>query len=283
MINSESRYINTITSNTSLNVNANFLYTTTGGGKKIGLHGLLPVGGVNYEKTKLPTITVSSVAGANANLAVIALMGDGENLFATADQDPGSIIKIRVINAGSGYQAPPTIDLTQKGDGNATANALVEPSYVTFPGRWTSSDSILSASERVIQGRDYYIDYAYVLSSKVEFSKFKELFKNLIHPAGFKQYADFRIDEIISANNISINSYSSNIISGSVNVNSSIFVTGTNTLFNIANTNNVITIGTQIAINSEVRTISSILSNTVLRVSSPFTQSANNQELVIVT
>ena len=282
MINNESRYINTITSNTSLNVNVNFNSATTGGGKKIGLYGLLPVGGVNYESTKLPLITVSSVNGANANLSVIALMGDGENLFATADQDPGSILKIRVVNAGAGYQTPPTINLTQKGDGTATANSLVEPSYVTFPGRWTTSDSILSASERVIQGRDYYVDYAYVLSSKVEFSKFKELFKNLIHPAGFKQYADFRVDETILANNISTLSYSSNVISGSVNVNSSIYVTGTNTLFNVANTNNVITIGTQIAVNSEIRTISSILSNTTLRVSSAFTQTANNQELIII-
>jgi hypothetical protein len=282
MINNESRYINTITSNTSLNVNVNFNSATTGGGKKIGLYGSLPVGGVNYEATKLPLVTVSSVNGANANLSVVALMGDGENLFATADQDPGAILKIRVVNAGAGYQTPPTINLTQKGDGTATANSLVEPSYVTFPGRWTTSDSILSASERVIQGRDYYVDYAYVLSSKVEFSKFKELFKNLIHPAGFKQYADFRVDETILANNISTLSYSSNVISGSVNVNSSIYVTGTNTLFNVANTNNVITIGTQIAVNSEIRTISSILSNTTLRVSSAFTQTANNQELIII-
>lgn len=283
IINNESRFINTITSNTSLNVNVNFNSATTGGGKKIGLYGALPVGGVNYESTKLPSITVSSVSGANANLSVIALMGDGENLFATADQDPGAVLKIRIINPGAGYQTPPTIDLTQKGDGNATANSLVEPSYVTFPGRWTTSDSILSASERVIQGRDYYVDYAYVLASKVEFSKFKELFKNLIHPAGFKQYADFRVDETILVNNVSVLSYSSNVISGTVNTNSSIYVTGTNTLFNIANTNNVITIGTQIAINSEVRTISSILSNTTLRVSSAFTQTANNQELIIVT
>jgi hypothetical protein len=261
----------------------NFNSATTGGGKKIGLYGALPVGGVNYESTKLPLITVSSVNGANANLSVIALMGDGENLLATADQDPGAVLKIRVVNAGAGYQTPPTIDLTQKGDGTATANALVEPSYVTFPGRWTTSDSILSASERVMQGRDYYVDYAYVLASKVESSKFKELFKNLIHPAGFKQYADFRVDETILASNISVLGYSSNVISGTVNTNSSIYVTGTNTLFNIANTNNVITIGTQIAINAEIRTISSILSNTTLRVSSAFTQTANNQELIIVT
>jgi hypothetical protein len=283
MINSEPRFINAISSNTSLNVNVNFTTATTGGGKKIGLYGSLPVGGINYDKTKLPTITVSSVAGANANLSSVCLMGDGEDLYATADQNPGAILKIRITNPGAGYQSPPTITLTGKGNGVATANALIEPSYVSFSGSWKTSDGILSSSERVMQGRDYYIDFAYVLSSKVEFSKFKELFKNLVHPAGFKQYADFTIDKTVAANNISTNSYSSNVISGTVNVNSSIYVTGTNTLFNIANTNNVITIGTQIAVNSEIRTISSILSNTTLRVSSAFTQSANIQELVIVT
>jgi len=283
IINNESRYINTITSNTSLTVNANFNSATTGLPKKIGLHGLLPVGGINYDKTKLPSITVSSIAGANANLSVTCLMGDGEDLTASADQNPGAVLAIRIINPGAGYQSPPTIDLTNKGSGTATANSVIEPSYVSFPGNWKTSDGILSSAERVMQGRNYYIDYAYVLSSKVEFSKFKELFKNLIHPAGFKQYADFRIDEIVAANNISINSYSSNVISGTVNVNSSIYVTGTNTLFNIANTNNVITIGTQIAVNSEIRYINAIYSNGTMTVNSAFTITSNGETLVIVT
>lgn len=283
IVNNESRYINTITSNTSLNVNVNFNAATTG--KKIGLYGILPVGGVNYQSGKLPTITVSSsnASAANANLSVVALMGDGENLFGTADQDPGAVLKIRITNAGTGYQTPPTIDLTQKGDGTATANAKVEPSYVTFPGRWTTSDSILSASERVIQGRDYYIDYSYVLSSKVEFSKFKELFKNLIHPAGFIEYADFRVDETILVNNVSTISISSNTVSGTVNVVSgNNIVYGSNTFFNL--TGSIITVGTQIAIgNNNVRTVNAIYSNTTLTVSQNFTVNANNQEVVIVT
>jgi len=217
------------------------------------------------------------------NLSVVALMGDGENLFGTADQDPGAILKIRITNAGTGYQTPPTIDLTQKGDGTATANAKVEPSYVTFPGRWTTSDSILSASERVIQGRDYYIDYSYVLSSKVEFSKFKELFKNLIHPAGFIEYADFRVDETILVNNVSTISISSNTVSGTANVVSgNNIVYGTNTYFNL--TGSIVTVGTKIAIgNNNVRTVNAIYSNTTLTVSQNFTANANNQEVVIVT
>ena len=283
MVNNQSRYINAISSNTSLNVNVNFTYATTG--KKIGVHGRHLVGGQNFYVDKLPTLNVSSTTGANANLSIIALMGDGENLYGSADQALGAILKIRIVNSGAGYEYPPQIDLTGYGDGNATANAKVESSYVTFPGRWTTSDSILSASERVVQGREYYVDYAYVLSSSVEFSKFKEIFKNLIHPAGFVQYAEYKIDETILSNGITSNAITTgSTISGTVNVYSgSIVVTGTNTRFNIANTNNVLTIGSQIAVNSQIRTVNSIYSNGVVTVSSAFTQTANDQTLVIVT
>jgi len=281
MINNESRYINAISSNTSLNVNANFVYATTS--KKIGKYDEYPIGGQNYSQIHPPTVTVVSATGSSANLSTIALMGDGENLFATADQDPGAITKIRIIDAGSGYVFPPQIDLTQSGDGTALANSAIEPSYVTFPGRWTTSDSILSTTERVIQGREYFVDYSYVLSSQVEFTKFKDVFKSLVHPAGFIEYAQYNINEIVSANNVSRSNITvANTISGTVNVNSSIYITGTNTKFNVVN-NKVITIGSQIAVNSEIRYINAIYSNGTMTVNTAFTITSNNETLVIVT
>jgi hypothetical protein len=214
---------------------------------------------------------------------MIALMGDGENLFATADQDPGAILKIRIIDAGSGYVFPPQIDLSQSGDGTALANSSIEPSYVTFPGRWTTSDSILSTSERVIQGREYFVDYSYVLSSQVEFTKFKDVFKSLVHPAGFVDYAQYNINEVVAANNVSRSNITvANTISGTVNVNSSIYITGTNTKFNVVN-NKVITIGSTIAVNSEIRYINAIYSNGTMTVNSAFTITSNDETLVIVT
>jgi hypothetical protein len=39
----------------------------------------------------------------------------------------------------------------------ALANATVESSFTTFPGRWTTSDSILSSSERVSHVREYFV------------------------------------------------------------------------------------------------------------------------------
>jgi hypothetical protein len=282
MINNQSRYINAISSNTSLNVNVNFSYSTTD--KNIGKYYNYPIGGQNYNPAKPATITVSSKTGSSANLSVSALMGDGENLFATADKNPGQILKIRIIDAGSGYAYPPEIDLTNSGDRSATANATVEASYVTLPGRWTTSDSILSSSERVIQGREYYVDYAYVLSSKVEFDKFKDTFKNLVHPAGFVDYAEFRIDNTIAANTVTTATINvANTLAGTVNVNSSIYVVGTNTKFNIAVTRGIMSVGSNIAVNSQIRTISSIISNTELRVTSAYTVTSNAETLVIVT
>ena len=282
MINNEPRYINAISSNTSLNVNVNFNYSTTQ--KRIGKYGDYPIGGQNYNPQYPPTITIPSQAGTGANLAMIALMGDGENLLASSDNNPGAILKIRIIDAGAGYAYPPQIDLTQSGNRQALANATVESSYVTFPGRWTTSDSILSSSERFLQGREYYVDYAYVLSSSVEFDKFKETFKNLIHPAGFVEYAEYNINQTVTTPTSNVDLVSiANTISGTINVNSSIYVVGTNTLFNIAVTKGIMTVGSNIAVNSQIRTISSIISNTELRVSSAFTQYANNEALVILT
>jgi len=281
MVNNEPRYINSISSNTSLNVNVNFNYATTN--KTIGKFGDYPIGGQNYDARKLPTITISSTAGSNANLTVSALMGDGENLLAQSDQNPGAILKIRITDAGQGYEFAPQISLTAYGDGTATANTEIEPSYVTFPGRWTTSDSLLSSSERVIQGREYYVDYSYLLSSSVEFSKFKDVFKDLIHPAGFIDYAEYKINETINTTIDKTALNVANTIAGTVNVNSSIYITGTNTKFNISNSLGVLTIGSQIAVNSQIRYVNAIYSNTVATVNSAFTITSNGETLVIVT
>ena len=128
------------------------------------------------------------------------------------------------------------------------------------------------------------MDYSYLLSSAVEFSKFKEIFKNLIHPAGFIEYADYKIVKTIDTSITTTGLTVANTVAGTVNVaTGNIFVTGTNTKFNISNSRSTLTIGSQIAVNSEIRTVNSIYSNGTITVSAAFTQTANDQTLVIVT
>ena len=54
------------------------------------------------------------------------------------------------------------------------------------------------------------------------------------------------------------------------------------TKFNVANTIGLITIGSYIAINSEIRMVNAIISNTELTVSVPFTVTANVEDLVVI-
>ena len=286
-IRSQERFINAVTSSTSATVNAAFSFsdgTVWSNNSPIGSLSRGVIGGINYTQGSFPTVTVSSTTGTSANVVITSLIGDGESLTALTDTVPGQIITIKVTSGGAGYQYIPTVDLTTKGDGTATATATIGDSYSILPGRWTTSDSILSSSERKIQGSNFYVDYSYITSSLTEFTKYKTILKELLHPAGFVNYADLNKNSAISSNVIFINTLTANSISGTVNVtNGSIYVTGINTKFNIANTRGTLTLGTNIAVNGELRIVNSIISNTNISVSSAFTTNSSSETLIIVT
>lgn len=282
MINSEPRYVNAISSSTSFNVNVAFTRTSTE--RKVGVYNRYLIGGQGYTQNNFPTITVSSsnTSAVNANVSIVALMGDGEQLSVSANTIAGEIQSIKVTNAGAGYQFVPTIDLTNFGDGTATAQAQIERSYVSFPGKWTTSEGIISSLDRKIEGLDYYIDFTYVTSVATEFSKYKDVLKGLLHPAGFKNYAQYPVERSINTN-LSVDGSSSLTISGRVSTtNGSIIVTGTNTRFNVANSSSILTIGSQISVNNQIRTVNNIISNTEITVSSAFTSNATAQTLIII-
>jgi len=281
-INNESRYINAISNTTYANVNVNWTATSTG--KKVGKYGDYLIGGQGYTQNNFPTITVSSTAGVNANVQISALMADGESLTPfIGNTQPGQIISIKVVSGGTGYQYIPQVDLTGSGSGTATASAVIEDVYISLPGRWTTSDSILSTSERKLQGQDYYVDYSYITSSAVEFTKYKKVLKQLLHPAGFINYADLNENASFNANTITVSTTSANTIAGTVNVsNGSIYITGVNTKFNVSNSRGTLTIGSNVSVNNIIRTVSSIISNTNIAVSSAFTTSANAQTAFIL-
>lgn len=282
MINSESRYVNAIHSSTSLNVNSNFVYATTN--KAIGVYNRRIIGGQGYTMDALPTITVESANGTNAVITAVTIMGDGESLNPRGNTQPGQIESILVVSGGEGYVAPPSVDLTTRGDGTATANAILETPYVTLPGRWITSDGILSAADRRIQGTDYYHDYSYVLSAQIEFSKYKDIVKKLLHPSGMSFYGEYaKLDEILTTvdkSNIVVN----NELAGTVNVVSGQnIIYGTNTKFVLANTLYLIQPGSNVAVNSEIRTVNSIIDNTTITVTEAFSYNANVQSLVVIS
>lgn len=250
----------------------------------IGSYPTGQLGGVNYDVANLPTLSILSENGTDGAAEITALMGDGENIGAFADSTAGAVLSIKLTSGGVGYEYIPEVDLSNFGDQNASANATLGASYTELPGRWLTSDSIISSSERKLAGSDYYIDYSYVTSSLVEFSRYKSILKQLLHPAGFVNYATFRkeIDIETATSNVSVSKSTS--VAGYVSVtNGSIYITGTDTRFNVANSLGIISEGSNIAIYDQIRTIESILSNSNISVTSAFSSNITAQTLIALT
>jgi hypothetical protein len=288
IVNNETRIVNTIASATSINVNVAF--TTTATGRKVGAYERYPVGGINYTQNNFPTATISSATGTNANIVIFCCVSDGEQLSASGTRRPGEIISVRVKEPGQGYNYEPTVFFQSETGTGATGNVEIERVITNSEGRWRTSDSLLSSSDRRLPGEDYYINYSYILSSQVEFSKYKNIFKQLIHPAGYIDYSWFNRENVAEKSSVTtaetkgfeISEYSYTI-AGTVNVNSTIFVVGTGTRFNTANSLGFLSIGSNIAVNGVIRTVNSIISNTELTVSSSFNTLANQQTMIILT
>jgi hypothetical protein len=243
-------------------------------------------GGLGYNPDFLPEVEVVSNTGFDAIVEVGSVMGlDAEFIPEVEDTVIGRIRSIKILESGSGYITEPTIDLTRSGDGNAIANAIIRNAFVELPGKWTTSDSLLSSDEIRLQGRDYYINYAYVLNSKVEFNLYKSLLKNLLHPAGLINYSKYGvIDDVESNVSVNVQSYITKTVAGKVNIaNTSAEVTGINTFFTLANTLNILTPNTVFVVNNQIRSVVSIDDDTTLTVNTAFTTTSNNDIIKILS
>ncbi len=239
-----------------------------------------------YDSTKWPTISVNSSGGANAVLTIDNILGDGESFIAVSSNTTlGQVLSIRILDGGAGYVGAPVVDLSSSGNGQATGNVVLQDSFVSFPGKWITTDSFLSSYDRRLNSGLYYNNFSYLLTSQVEFSRYKEILKKLVHPSGFTTFANYQVDRDIT-NNLTTSELVSftREVSGTVNVTAgSIYVTGTNTKFNVASDLGIITIGSIISVNNEVVSISSIISNTNLSVTVAFTNTANYQPMIVLS
>ena len=198
MVNGETKQVSVITSPTSLNVNS--VFSSNSNSKPIRLYGNYLIGGQGYKQNKLPTVTVTSSGGSGANIIVSSIMGDGESFSASlGNNKPGGIETITIVDSGKSLKSVPEVDLTGYGDGEATAEAVLYSSIEKLEGKWINQDGIISSSYMKLQGKDYYIDYSYVVISSIQFSRYKQVLKELLHPAGMIPYAEItKLDEVSS-------------------------------------------------------------------------------------
>jgi hypothetical protein len=237
-------------------------------------------GGYNYSKDYLPTLTVDSLTGSNANVVVEHFMGqDAIFDYESGDGIPGKILSVRILDTGSAYRTKPVIEMVGYGDSNALLEAQTTPSFVNLPGRWITSDGMLSTDEIKLQGQNYYVDFSYVISSQVEFQRYKKIVADLLNPSGMINYARYSfVDTVSSPLKFEIESYFKKNLVGTVNVSAnSVDVIGNGTLFEIAESIGILSPGSYIIVNSEIKVVDSIINNTYLTVSESFNYNSNDQ------
>ena len=151
------------------------------------------IGGSGYDQSYLPKANVVSGTGSGANIAVTAIIGDGENLTGFTDTI-GAIQKLTIISGGVGYNTAPTLNLTSIGDGTAQANVEIITGIYTYPGRYLNDDGHVSGYN-FLEDRDYYQNYSYVIRSTISIKDYRAAILQLSHPGGMKLFGEFMTDD----------------------------------------------------------------------------------------
>jgi len=146
-------------------------------------------GGYGYRADLLPTANIHTSTGNGANIVVSAIIGDDAVLTAKSNVI-GSIQSLRIISGGLGYRTAPIIDLSTQGDGTAQAYSNIVTGIYTYPGRYLDQAGQPS-SPYVLQDRDFYQKYSYVVQIEESLNKYRKALSDIIHPAGLKVYGEY--------------------------------------------------------------------------------------------
>lgn len=120
--------------------------------------------------------------------------GDGIGLATALElTDTKGIIKsVKILDSGVAYsEGFFTTVISNSGDGNAVLLPRIG-AITNYAGYYANNNGKLSSSKKLFDG-DYYQDFSYALRSEISFMKYKEMYKRLVHPAGFKMFGEVLI------------------------------------------------------------------------------------------
>lgn len=154
---------------------------------------------------------ITNESGTNFEPGPVAVIVEDAEIEFISD-GCGSINTIDVINAEINYEDGTPLSISSElGVGAevniSTGHVFTTMSYYYQPGSFLSDDFKL-------QDSDYWQDYSYEIRSTLsleseiltQFSEYKDIFKELVHPAGFKLFNSFVLSNHISLDLLYINS-----------------------------------------------------------------------------
>ena len=118
----------------------------------------------------------------------------GRNAIITPVFTPGSITDVSVINGGTLYNStiPVTIvNTTRAGANNAIGDPVVT-GVITQAGNYKGTKGFLSWDQR-LQDNYYYQEFSYVIKSRKALKTYRNIVRDIIHPAGTKLFGQIDI------------------------------------------------------------------------------------------
>lgn len=114
------------------------------------------IGGEGYTKDSLPTITINTSAGSNAEMQVLEITGDGESLNLTTSRI-GAISKLRVVSYGYDYTAAPTISLRNADMvvSNVTSGQLFVSNTKVYQGTSNTNTTFTAMVDRFVSANGF--------------------------------------------------------------------------------------------------------------------------------
>lgn len=169
--------------------------------------------------TSRPTVTIVDDFIRRLNLSDGLGNLLGNNAVIIANNAPGTITKMRVTSAGSNFNKYEDSIILNSSQSNAafvetqssafangsastrylnrkktfSATGRAKPSgFVSFPGRYIDTKGFLSWNNR-LQDNFYYQEFSYVIRVDKMLSKYRDIIKAVLHPAGAKMFGDYVI------------------------------------------------------------------------------------------
>ena len=160
--------------------------------------------GTRLQETLYPVVTSCKVNDGGMGYSTrdridASNMSDGIGLVLSigiVKANSGKIIDVVVEDSGVGYSFPPTISVTSN-SGNGKAVLTAEVGALTrYPGYYKNNNGKLSSTKRLYDA-NFYQEFSYLLSSEISRKNYAELYKKLVHPAGFKMFSNILINRNI--------------------------------------------------------------------------------------
>lgn len=152
--------------------------------------------GSNY--TSLPTVTARSEEIARQNLPDGFGGIKGFNATFNPERVAGAIAEVSINNPGSGYNRS---DLVTIVNNSRTANnglgAPLVTGIIEYPGAYVDTKGFLSWNNK-LQDNYFYQEFSYVVRSTKAISVYRELAKQINHPAGTRLFGEARLEANVS-------------------------------------------------------------------------------------